>query len=87
MTEIQIERRIVAPSLEVWRALSTARGLALWQADEVFLSSSGGGVIPVAQVDRRSFGNRAAGPVARALRADYFKALERPALRRDIDYF
>ncbi|MEZ4234345.1 MAG: hypothetical protein R3B89_34540 [Polyangiaceae bacterium] len=35
MTEIQIERRIVAPSLEVWRALSTARGLALWQADEV----------------------------------------------------
>lgn len=35
MTAIQIERRVVAPSLEVWRALSTARGLALWQADEV----------------------------------------------------
>jgi branched-chain amino acid aminotransferase len=76
--------------------LARARGLGVetrplplaefWQADEVFLSSSGGGVIPVAQVDGRSFGNRAAGPVAQALRADYFKALERPALRRDIGY-
>lgn len=35
MTAIQLERRIVAPSLEVWRALSTAHGLSLWQADEV----------------------------------------------------
>ena len=35
MTAIQIERRIVAPSLEVWRAISTSKGLALWQADEV----------------------------------------------------
>lgn len=35
MVAVQLERRIIAPSLEVWRALSTPRGLALWQADQV----------------------------------------------------
>lgn len=58
----------------------------LWQADEVFLSSSGGGVIPVAQIDDRHFSNGAAGPVARQLRADYFTWLERPDLRTGITY-
>lgn len=44
----------------------------LWTADEVFMSSSGGGVIPVAQVDDRHFSNGSAGPVALNLRARYF---------------
>lgn len=57
-----------------------------WQADEVFLSSSGGGIIPVARVDDRSFSNAAPGPVARQLRADYFEWLERDALRTPITY-
>ena len=43
-----------------------------WQADEVFLSSSGGGVIPVRQVDTRHFSNGTAGPIARRLRQMYF---------------
>ncbi|MEO0403146.1 MAG: aminotransferase class IV [Pseudomonadota bacterium] len=42
------------------------------QADEVFLSSSGGGVIPVARVDDRYFSNAAAGPVASDLRQRCF---------------
>ncbi|MEL6464032.1 MAG: aminotransferase class IV [Pseudomonadota bacterium] len=50
-------------------------------ADEVFLSSSGGGVIPVARVDERYFSNGAAGPVATALRARYFNWIMRPGLR------
>jgi branched-chain amino acid aminotransferase len=55
-----------------------------WQADEVFLSSSGGGVIPVARVDERSFSNEAPGPVARDLRARYFEWLDRPDLRTPV---
>jgi branched-chain amino acid aminotransferase len=52
-----------------------------WQADEVFLSSSGGGVIPVARVDERTFSNGAPGPVATRLRATYFEWLDRAEFR------
>ncbi|TDK43145.1 aminotransferase class IV [Antarcticimicrobium luteum] len=58
----------------------------LWAADEVFLSSSGGGVIPVAQVDERRFSNGAPGPAARTLRQTYFEWLEEPRLRSPIRY-
>jgi branched-chain amino acid aminotransferase len=56
------------------------------EADEVFLSSSGGGVIPVAQVDTRHFSNGAAGPVALDLRRRYFNWIERPVHRTEITY-
>ncbi|MBE1283173.1 MAG: branched-chain amino acid--2-keto-4-methylthiobutyrate aminotransferase [Rhodobacteraceae bacterium] len=52
-----------------------------WTADEVMLSSSGGGVIPVARVDEHHFSNGAAGPVARQLRSDYFSWLEQDRFR------
>ncbi|WP_415920014.1 aminotransferase class IV [Tateyamaria sp. SN6-1] len=55
-----------------------------WQADEVFLSSSGGGVIPVAQVDDRHFSNGAAGPVATGLRQRYFDWIMRPEHRTPV---
>ncbi|QBF32777.1 aminotransferase class IV [Thalassococcus sp. S3] len=55
-----------------------------WHADEVFLSSSGGGVIPVAKVDDRTFSNGAAGPVASRLRATYFEGLEKDHLRTPV---
>lgn len=58
----------------------------LMEADEVFLSSSGGGVIPVARVGERRFSNGAAGPVALRLRAAYFAALQDPDRRTEIDY-
>ncbi len=57
------------------------------QADEVFLSSSGGGVIPVARVDEQHFSNGAAGPVARQLRTDYFAWLEQDRFRTPISYY
>ena len=50
-------------------------------ADEVFLSSSGGGVIPVARVDERHYSNGAAGPTAQALRQLYFDWIMRPEHR------
>lgn len=70
--------------------MAAARGLTVetralpleefWQADEVFLSSSGGGVIPVTKVDDRHFSNGAPGPIARQMRADYYVWLERDDL-------
>ena len=57
-----------------------------WTADEVFLSSSGGGVIPVVQVDDRHFSNGAPGPVAKALRKTYFEWLGRAEFRNNIMY-
>ncbi|UXX84334.1 aminotransferase class IV [Roseovarius pelagicus] len=65
------------------RALPIAE---LMEADEVFLSTSGGGIIPVAQIGERRFSNGAAGPVATALRAQYFERLADPAYRTEIDY-
>ena len=58
----------------------------LMQADEVFLSTSGGGIIPVAQIGERQFSNGAAGPVALRLRARYFARLEAPDDRTEIEY-
>ncbi len=57
-----------------------------WQADEVFLTSSGGGIFPVTQVDEHHFSNGAPGPVARQLRLDYFEWLERDEYRTPITY-
>lgn len=51
------------------------------EADEVFLSSSGGGVIPVARVDDRVFANGKAGAIASKLRSMYFEWIMRPEHR------
>lgn len=55
------------------RALSV---LELTEAEEVFLSSSGGGVIPVARINDRQFSNGVAGPHALKLRAAYWALME-----------
>ena len=56
------------------------------EADEVFLSSSGGGVMALTKVDDRIFGNGATGPVTRALHQTYWEWMGRPELRTDIPY-
>ena len=58
----------------------------LMEADEVFLSSSGGGAIPVTRVDDRVFSNDAPGPVAKSLREDYFALLDRGEMSTPIAY-
>lgn len=58
----------------------------LMQADEVFLSSSGGGIIPVRQIGDRIFSNGTAGPVARELRQKYFDMLDNPDYRSPVTY-
>lgn len=58
----------------------------LMEADEVFLSSSGGGISPVARIGDRQFSNGAAGPAALQLRAAYFARLDNPSFRTEIQY-
>ncbi len=58
----------------------------LMEADEVFLSTSGGGVMPVRRINDRVFSNGTAGPVATRLRARYFELTEDPAYRTEIAY-
>lgn len=65
------------------RTLSTDE---LFEADEVFLTSSGGGIFPVTKINDRVFGNGRSGTVASALREAYFKRLSEPAYRSEIKY-
>ncbi len=58
----------------------------LMEADEVFLSSSGGGVLPVRRINDRVFSNGTAGPMAMKLRHRYFDLTLDPAYRTEITY-
>ena len=55
-------------------------------SDEVFISSSGGGVIALTRVDDHIFANGAAGPVTTDLHATYWDWMMRPDMRTDITY-
>lgn len=82
-----ITRRTVLEMCAEAGLLTEKRPLPLkefWDADEVFLSSSGGGVIPVSRVDDRHFSNGTAGPVATDLRARYFDWIMRPEHRTPV---
>lgn len=58
----------------------------LFEADEVILSSSGGGVSPVTRLNDRVFGNGAPGQMSVQLRARYFELMETPRYRTEIAY-
>jgi branched-chain amino acid aminotransferase len=58
----------------------------MMEADEIFLSSSSGGAMPVVQVDDRIFSNGAQGPVASRLAALYWDWTMRPDHREEITY-
>ncbi|MBY8975825.1 aminotransferase class IV [Rhodobacteraceae bacterium NNCM2] len=79
-------------ALEIARAegLETeARALPLdefMEAEEVFLTTSGGGVVPVVQVDERIFSNGAAGPLTLRLRDQYRAWMASPDYREEIAY-
>ena len=58
----------------------------LLEADEVFLSSSGGGVLPIVKVNDRIYGNGVAGPVASRLADLYWVWTRRTEHRTKIAY-
>ena len=65
------------------RALPAAE---LRSADEVFLSTSGGGVLPVTVVDDASIGDGKPGALTRRLVETYWAWHSDPALNRPVDY-
>jgi len=48
----------------------------LYNADEVFLSSTAGGIFPVIELDGRKISDGLPGPVTQKMRDDYFALLE-----------
>ena len=58
----------------------------LLEADEVFLSSSGGGVIPIIRVNETIFGNGASGPISVKLNETYWKWTTLEKYRDPINY-
>lgn len=56
------------------------------EADEVFITSSSGGVMPIVRVNDRVFGNGKPGPKGMELRALYWRWMDRPDLRQEVDY-
>ena len=56
------------------------------QSDEIFISTSGGGVAPLSKVDGYTIGDGTPGPVYQHLHKVYFEWTERPEHRTEINY-
>lgn len=84
-----ISRRTV---IEMARALGLETQLRalpadeLRGADEVFISTSGGGVLPVTRVDKRPVGDGRTGPITQRLVQTYWAWHADPAYSQPIDY-
>lgn len=76
----------IAQSLGMPVALRALPAEELRSADEVFLSSSGGGVLPVTRVDGRAIGTGVPGRVTQLLRQTYWDWHKHPAYSQAIDY-
>ena len=53
---------------------------------EVFLSSSGGGVMPITKVDDTVIGDSTPGKITRRIRERYWQWMARPEMRTEIKY-
>ena len=56
------------------------------QADEVFISSSGGGVIPIVNVNGTIYANGTCGPITQKLHSTYWAWTKERQYRTEIDY-
>lgn len=84
-----ISRRTVieiAQSLQLEVQVRALPAAELRNADEVFLSTSGGGVLPVTVVDGAAIGDGQPGALTRRLVDTYWAWHADPALNRAIDY-
>ncbi len=84
-----ITRRTVMELAEVQGHAVEARVLPAAEvraADEVFVTSTAGGVMPVTRVDGERVGDGAPGPVTTALRDAYWALHADPAWTRAVDY-
>ncbi len=84
-----VSRKTVLEMAEHLGINTSVRSLSveeLLEADEVFLSSSGGGVIPIISVNETIFGNGASGPISVQLNETYWKWTTLEKYRDPIDY-
>lgn len=84
-----ITRRTViemAQALDIPVELRELPASELRGADEAFLSTSGGGVLPVTRVDGRPVGSGAIGPVTRKLRDTYWEWHKDPRFSTPVAY-
>ncbi|MGR3375887.1 aminotransferase class IV [Salipiger abyssi] len=68
----------LAPSHQLEVAVGRVNAEQLYEADEVFLTSTAGGVMPVREIDGRLVGNGRPGPVTLSLRKAYWALHEHP---------
>ncbi|WP_076997414.1 aminotransferase class IV [Variovorax sp. KK3] len=76
----------IARSLGLPVALRALPADELRSADEAFLTSSGGGVLPVTRVDDRALGDGRPGPVTQRLLKTYWDWHRDPVYSKPIDY-
>jgi branched-chain amino acid aminotransferase len=84
-----VSRKTVLEMAEHLGINTSVRSLSveeLLEADEVFLSSSGGGVIPIIRVNETIFGNGASGPISVQLNETYWAWTTFEKYRDPIDY-
>mgnify|MGYP001401908186 FL=1 len=84
-----VSRKTVLEMAEHLGINTSVRSLSveeLLEADEVFLSSSGGGVIPIIRVNETIFGNGASGPISVQLNETYWKWTTLEKYRDPISY-
>ena len=84
-----VSRKTVLEMAEHLGINTSVRSLSveeLLEADEIFLSSSGGGVIPIIRVNETIFGNGASGPISVRLNETYWKWTTLEKYRDPIDY-
>jgi len=84
-----VSRKTVLEMAEHLGINTSVRSLSveeLLEADEVFLSSSGGGVIPIIRVNETIFGNGASGPISVQLNETYWNWTTLEKYREPIDY-
>ena len=58
----------------------------LTSSDEVFISSSGGGVLPLTKIDDKIYNNGKPGPKTKFFHKKYWEWIKRPELRTKINY-
>jgi branched-subunit amino acid aminotransferase/4-amino-4-deoxychorismate lyase len=58
----------------------------LYEADEIFLTSTAGGVMPVATIDDRPVGDGSQGPLTRAIRDRYWELHNDPHYTEEVLY-
>jgi branched-chain amino acid aminotransferase len=58
----------------------------LYEADEIFLTSTAGGVMPVATLDGRPVGGGTQGPLTKAIRDRYWELHDDPRYTEEVRY-